>query len=314
MTRERVLVRGCTYENALNLGAGYIEEFERDYAGTRQLEEELYAKMFDDAEGATCKATEILRRPRPMRFVRTALAIDAAVTSRAGSDESGIQVGGVGLDGLGYVLKDLSGKHRAGAWAELALDAYFEYGCDCIVVETNKGGDLVAQNLRASADKRGVEVILLDKKEEPRHIPGTPIVGDKDKKRPGGVVYIREVYARGDKSDRAQPLSNAYEQKRIVHVTEEKFTELEEILTTWIPGPGRRSPDRLDALVHLMVELLKLGERKPDAKKNFAGIGALAAAVQGTPAPSVTAAPVLAVPGNLATLLGIGGDGGDGRI
>jgi phage terminase large subunit-like protein len=311
MSRERVLVRGCTYENVLNLGRGCIEEFERDYGGTRQLEEELYAKMFSDSEGATCKATDIIRRERPVRFVRTALAIDAAVTARAGSDESGIQVGGVGLDGLGYVLKDLSGKHRAGTWAELALDAYFEYGCDCIVVETNKGGDLVAQNLRASADKRGVEVIILDKKEEPRHIPGTL---SADKKRSGGVVYIREVYARGEKSDRAQPVSNAYEQKRIVHVTEEKFIELEEILTTWIPGPGRRSPDRLDALVHLMVELLKLGERKPDQKRNFAGIGALAAAVQGTPALSVTAAPVLAVPGNLATLLGVGGDIGGDRI
>lgn len=284
---KHVVVRGSTYENCLNLGRGYIEKIERKYGGTRQGEEELFARMFDDAEGATAKAAWIqkARRPRPDKYVRRALAVDVAVTARAGSDLSGIVLGGLGVDGQGYVLADFSGKHSPEEWATIVLDEYVRHKCDCVVVETNKGGDLVAQNLRAAADARKLSVIVLGKEEKPRHV--------------AGVVYIREVYARGEKADRAKPLSTAYERGRVSHV--ETFTELEELLTTWIPTPGKRSPDRLDATVHLMVELLGLNDEDVDPKQGFQGIGAVAAAIVKPAGPAKRS--------NVSRLLGWSGGG-----
>ena len=292
--RSRVL-RGSTYENAMNLGKGYIEKIERKYGGTRQGEEELFARMFEDAEGATAKQKwiEDRRRPKPAKFARCAIAVDVAVTARSGSDTTGIVVGGLGVDGQGYVLGDYSGKHSPGEWAGIVIKQYFAHGCDCLVIETNKGGDLVAQVLRAAASEQKIDVVVLGKTEKPRHVPG--------------VLYIREVYARGEKADRAKPLSTAYEKGRVSHVQGAKLEELEELLTTWIPTPGRRSPDRLDATVHLMVELLALNDEEPDAKIGFVGLGDVADAI---------AQPVRTASArrNIATLIGWGGGNGGGRI
>lgn len=260
MSRARLLVRGSTYENALNLGRGYIERIERKYGGTRQGEEELFARLFTDAEGATAKQEWIdkARRPRPDRFIRRCIGLDAAVTKRDGNDSTGLVVDGLGLDGQAYVLADKSGKYTPDEWGKIALDVYAAEQCDCIVVETNKGGDLITQNLRAAARGRQWQVIVLGKAERPRHIPKT--------------VYVREVYARGEKADRAKPLSTEYERGSISHVEGAKLEELEEILTTWIPTPGSRSPDRLDAHVHAIVELLGLNSNKPDPRGGFKGL------------------------------------------
>jgi len=276
--RRRILIRGSTYRNVLNLGRGYIEKIERKYGGTRQGDEELFAKMFDDAEGATAKQEWIdrARRPRPDRFVRRVVALDVATTSRAGSDQSGIVVAGLGVDEQAYILEDLTGKHTWDEWAKLVLDVYAREQCDCVVVETNKVGDGATQNLRAAARERKWSVIVLGKDEKPKpHMPG--------------VVYIREVYSRGEKADRAKPLSTAYERGQVSHVVGAKLDELEETLTTWVPVPGSRSPDRLDAEVHAVVEMLGLNEDKPDGRAGFVGLTEAGRQVAApTPATSLT--------------------------
>jgi phage terminase large subunit-like protein len=254
------LIRGNTYENALNLGRGYIEKIERRYGGTRQGEEELFAKMFDDAEGATAKQTwiEKTRRPRPEQFLRRVVSIDPAVTKKDGNDSTGIVVAGLGADRQGYVLADLTEKYTPDEWVKVVLDAYEREECDLIVVERNKAGDFPTQTIRSAARDRKCSVIVIGKKEKPRHMPG--------------VVYVREVYAQGEKADRARPLSTAYERGQISHVEGVKLADLEDILTTWVPVPGARSPDRLDALVHAMIELLDLNSNEPDLSVGHEGI------------------------------------------
>ncbi|MCL2724843.1 MAG: hypothetical protein FWD69_10450 [Polyangiaceae bacterium] len=283
MSRRRILITGSTYENALHLGQGYIERIERKYGGTRQGEEELFARMFNDADGATARAEWIdkARRHRPDRFVRRVVGLDVAVTKKDGSDNTGIVLDGLGVDGQAYAVADLSGKYTPDEWGRVVLDTYDAEQCDCVVVETNKGGDLVAQNLRAAARERGWSVIVLGKNERPRHVPK--------------VVYLREVFARGEKADRAKPLSTVYERGQVSHVIGANLEELEVILTTWVPVPGARSPDRLDAHVHAVVELLGLAENKPDAKKAFSGITQASKQITtATPAPSLSSALVTA--------------------
>lgn len=268
------VVRGTTHENALNLGDGYVDELTRKYGGTAKGREELLGEMLTESESALVKQVWIdrARRKAPETLKRRVVAIDPAVTARQGNDTTGIVDLGLGTDGQVYVFGDRSGKLAPSAWADIVLDLYTRNGCDCVVVETNKGGDLVTQNLRASATRRGLEVVVLAK--------------DAPARRTGGTVYVREVHARGAKEDRAQPLATAYERGLVSHVVGVELTELEDTLTTWEPSPGQRSPDRLDALVHGAVELLGLLSSRVDMSRGFVGLSEVAARVA-APRPSL---------------------------
>jgi hypothetical protein len=95
-----------------------------------------------------------------------------------------------------------------------------------------------------------------------------------------GVIFVREIYSRGTKEDRAQPVATAYEANRISHAMGVDLTELESTLTSWVPEPGARSPDDLDALVHVMIEILGLNDEHQDPRKNFDGLKKMSDALQ----------------------------------
>ncbi len=288
---KHVIVNGSMNENADNLGEGVVADLERKYAGTRSGREELGGEMLDDAENTIAEQAWIdkARRPRPHAFVRSGLGIDPAVTARKGSDRTGIIEAGLGADGQAYVVADESGKHAPHAWAAIVLNRYVNNGCDIIVVETNKGGDLLTQNLRAAANERGLAVVVVGKDERPM--------------RAAGVVNIKEVHSRGEKADRAKPLATAYERGRVSHVLGVDFTSLEETLTTWEPTPGARSPDDLDALTHIIGELLGLTNDAPDPAAGFKGLTEFSSALKKE------------IPASrIAAFLRGGGHGGGGRI
>ena len=92
------------------------------------------------------EATRIRKGAEPgMR--RIVVAIDPAVSVSETSDATGIIVAGIGDDGHGYVLEDLSGKYSPTEWATKAIAAYKRHEADRIIVEKNQGGDLVANTL-----------------------------------------------------------------------------------------------------------------------------------------------------------------------
>lgn len=292
--RRHVLVRGSTYENAMNLSVNYIEELEREYGKgasiTQRGREEVFGEMLSDSDAALVKQKWIddNRRERPKRFLRKVLGVDPAVTSRAGSDDTGIVLDGLAEDGQLCVLGDWTGKHDSPTWSGIVLRVYVDEGCDLIVVETNKGGNLLVHVLRAAASALGLTVVVVDDKWAPHVTPGT--------------VYVREIHSRGPKEDRAQPLATAYERNRVSHIRGVDLTKLEDTLTTWEPKPGERSPDGLDAHVHASGELLGFRENKPNAKKDFEGIAKLGDALLGNkPGPGVGT--------NLAAILGSGRGG-----
>jgi phage terminase large subunit-like protein len=281
-----VVVRGTTHENAANLGEGYVAEMERKFGGTLRGREELLGEMLTDAENALVKQEWIdgARRNTPTRVVRRVVSIDPAVTNRPGSDTTGIIEAGVGDDGQGYVFGDDTGKYDPQAWGTKVLDRYTRHDCDLVIAETNKGGALVTQNLRALAQERGLEVIVVGKDEKPSKV--------------AGKVFVKEVHARGSKDVRAEPVATSYERKRVSHVNGVDLSRLEETLTNYEPpadgtaAARRDSPGDLDALVHAMVELLDLSNNQPDLSKGFVGIGAVAKQITApmTSAPSVTRA------------------------
>jgi phage terminase large subunit-like protein len=257
-----VVVRGSTDENRDNLADQYLERMAARIGGTQREQEERFGRMLDDAANATARQAWIdaARRAMPPTLARRVVSIDPAITNTKGSDTTGLVDCGLGHDGQGYVIEDASGKMDQGVWAETALEWYVRKRCDLILAETNKGGQIIVHLLRVLAAGRGLEVIVIGKDERaPRHQPGK--------------VFVREIYARGSKAERAEPLGTAYERGRVSHVVGANLDKVETTLTTWEPDkPGADSPGDLDALVHAMVELLRLGDNEPDPRAAFGGI------------------------------------------
>ena len=220
------VTRGPTSANADNLAKGYVARLERRYAGTRLGRQELEAEMLDEAEGAlwNLQRLDALRAETAPDLVRVAVSVDPAVSTGPRSAETGIVVAGIASDGTGYVLADLSGRYRPEEWAGRAIAAFRAHGADRVVGETNNGGDLVEATLRAV----------------------------------DATVPFRAVTASRGKRVRAEPIAALYEQRRVRHVG--RLPGLEDQMVGWRPLDGGPSPDRVDALVWALTELM-LGER-----------------------------------------------------
>lgn len=257
-----VVVRGSMRENYAHLAPAAVRALIEEFEGTTAGREELDGEMSLEAAEAVTVTPELLRERRraaPARYLRRVISVDPATTSKAGSDTTGIADLGLGADRMAYVIADHSGRHTARVWGALVIDLYLGGRCDCVVVETNKGGELVAQNIRAEVGDKGIGVVVLGPNDvTPPHNPR--------------VIYVREVYARRDKSDRAKPVTTAYERGRVWHVAGANLASLETTLTTWVDGPRVVSPGDLDALVHGVVELLGLATQRVDHSKGVAGI------------------------------------------
>lgn len=227
LARPRVkIVRASTYDNLANLAPTFRDTILSQYEGTRIGRQELLAELLDDVEGALWSQAMLddHRRTTSPDFSRVTTAIDPAVTSGEDSDETGMIVAGRGIDGDCYILADRSCRLSPDAWARRAVGAHDEYEGDRIVGEANNGGDLVETVLRA-----------VD--------PAVP--------------YVKVNASRG-KRVRAEPVAALYEQGRVHHVG--SFPELEEQMVSWTPDSGE-SPDRLDALVWAVTDLM-LGEER----------------------------------------------------
>lgn len=82
------------------------------------------------------------------------------------------------------------------------------------------------------------------------------------------TVPVREVRASRGKWLRAEPVAALYAQGRVVHAR--RFPELEDEMCDFGPDglSGGRSPDRVDALVWALSELLLGGSGRPRVR-NF---------------------------------------------
>ena len=217
------VTRGSTYENRAHLAPGFLQEIERRYAKTRLGRQEIFGEILDDHPGALFQRADIeaarVRDAAPL--LRIVVAIDPAVSSGESSNETGIVVVGLGTDGHAYVLDDLSGRYTPYEWARKAVTAYHDKRADRVVAEKNQGGALVESNLRTV---------------DPR------------------IPYKGVTASRG-KQTRAEPIAALYEQGRVHHVG--YFAALEDQMVCWEPGaPGADSPDRVDALVWGITELV----------------------------------------------------------
>ncbi len=229
--KRTVITRGSTFDNSSNLAASFLANIRSKYEGTRLGRQELNAEVLDDVPGAlwTREMLDKTRRKRGDKLPdmqRVVVAIDPAGKSQEsavseGTADTGIVVTGLGVDGRGYILDDQTCSLSPNGWARRALAAYDLYSADCIVVETNQGGDMVKHTIHSV--------------------------------RPD--VSVREVTASRGKVTRAEPIAALYEQGRISHVG--TFAELEDqmVLFTPLGIAGNTTGDRVDALVWALTQI-----------------------------------------------------------
>lgn len=221
-----VVTFGESSENQHNLSEGFMESIEFVYHGSDLADQELKGKLRLDESGSLFRQAWINRNriSSAPPLSKICVAIDPSGTSKDSSCECGIIVAGMCSNRFGYVLKDLSKKDTPENWAKIAILAAEEYKCE-IIYEDNFGKDMIPT------------IIKLICKTLNKSVP-----------------KLTAVSASKDKALRAQPISALTQKGQIKFVG--NFPKLEQQLSTWEPGSGDKSPDRLDAFVWAMTHLL----------------------------------------------------------
>ncbi len=233
-----IQIVGSLFANIANLSDQYREFIVAKYAGTRMGRQEIDGEILDMIEGALVEIewineARVVEGSRPEPMVRIVIGVDPATTSGEKSDSTGIVVCGLGEDGDGYVIEDLTCKKSPKGWAEVVVDAFHRYHADLVVAETNQGGEMVERNIMAA---------------DPN-------------------VNYKGVHAKVGKKLRFEPVANLYEQRRIHHPADQRETnpegqanldqlEAQICAFTIDEYAGLDSPDDVDAEVYAMTELM----------------------------------------------------------
>jgi phage terminase large subunit-like protein len=225
-----VTTHATTMANAANLPPSFLEEVQRRYAGTRQGLQEIDGVLLADAEGALWTGDMIAACQRAVvpRLDRIVVAVDPAVSAHGTSDECGIVVVGAQMQGpvqdwRVWVLEDATvSSSSPTVWAEAAVAAFERHDAERLVAEVNQGGGLVETVIRQVSP----------------------------------LLPFKALHASKGKAMRAEPVAALYEQNRVYHAR--GLGKLEEQMTmmTTKGFQGRGSPDRVDALVWAIYELV----------------------------------------------------------
>ena len=225
-----VITNAPTEANRAYLAASFLDEVRSRYAGTRMGRQELDGLLLEDAEGAlwSAGALEASRLEVAPALNRVVVAVDPPVTGHGQSDECGIVVVGAITEGppqdwRAVVLEDASVSAASpDTWARAAIAALERHGAERLVAEVNQGGDLVETVIRQI---------------DP-------------------LVPYRAVRASRGKSARAEPVAALYEQGRVRHLRGLGALEDQMCRMTTRGYEGRGSPDRVDALVWALTDLM----------------------------------------------------------
>lgn len=176
-------------------------------------------------DGRVMPGLDTLRRHEHPPLRRVVIGVDPSGSDGTGGDCQGIVAVGLGTDEHGYVLDDASCRLSPEGWAQVVARLARDRSADRVVAERNFGGAMVEAVLRG-ADAR---------------LPVTLVTASR-----GKII-------------RAEPIAALYERGKVHHVGQ--FPDLEEQLTmtTTAGYQGSDSPDRMDALVWALSELMPGG-------------------------------------------------------
>lgn len=215
-------------DNVANLTEDFLAELkDLPERQRRRFYEGMYV---DEIDGAlwTYEVIEQARHPEGVArppLTRIVVGVDPSGASEETAGESnkiGIVVAGLGADGHGYVIEDATIAGGPAKWGRAVVDAYHRHDADSIIAETNFGGEMVRFVIK-TADEN---------------------------------VPVRLVTASRGKHVRAEPVSALYEQKRVHHLARMPMLEEQMCSFSTMGYQGEGSPDRADALVWALTELM----------------------------------------------------------
>jgi phage terminase large subunit-like protein len=220
-----VVTHARTIDNRANLGAGYIDTVTRLFGAKTFGRQELDGEILPQDEGALWRRCELenCRIDQCPPLERVVVGVDPPASAHG--DLCGIVAVGL-VDGpieapRCVVLADASmEKARPRDWAMRVDELARATNANCIVAEANNGGEMVRETLRAAAT----------------------------------YAPVRLVHASHSKRARAEPIAAAYQCGRIVHLGD--LRALEDQMCQFGAPDYRGSPDRVDALVWALSELL----------------------------------------------------------
>lgn len=249
---------GTMFDNPF-LSDSYKQAMIDKFGSGRLGKQELYGELLTDTPGAAwthkmiddCKMSfedfknklsqttleiserGVMRKSNKFEIIRCVVGVDPTVSDKPDGDECGIIIGCLASDGHVYILNDYSGQFTTYEWARQSLKALDDYDAGMILIEDNIGKATLIRNIRA-----------LD-----NHAP------------------IKPVGAYRGKIDRALPIAALYERGLVHHVMPRRnkdqtdsnfnyYSKLEDQMTHFTGNPKLKSPDRLDALVHCVQELM----------------------------------------------------------
>jgi phage terminase large subunit-like protein len=232
-----------TMANAANLAPGFFEAMEGLYGGTRRAAQELEGKLLE-AEGALFRLEDVERakslglayRPsgwlRPEGYLdvdgfgpveRVVVAVDPPAGTLSGRprDACAIVVAGAVGNRFGVLEDRTAAGLSPEGWGARVRRAVEDWKGARVVLETNQGGAMGEAVLRAC----------------------------------GLTGPVRRVHATTGKVARAEPVAALYEQGKVAHAAGLEALE-EELMGLGAEDAGGRSPDRADALVWAITELM----------------------------------------------------------
>lgn len=213
-------------ENIANQGEGYLDTLKNMSARMRKR---FLDGEFGDATPNALFSDENFDAYRVLDgklpdFVRVVVAVDPSGSGdvdNADNDAIGIVIAALGTDGNAYILEDCTVKAGPATWGNVATAAFDRHAADCVVGETNYGGEMVRFTIQTAR-------------------PQTP---------------YKPVTASRGKHVRAEPVSSLYEKGKVRHVGQ--FANLEDELTAFstMGYTGSGSPNRADAAIWAISEL-----------------------------------------------------------
>ncbi|MEM9786613.1 MAG: terminase family protein [Pseudomonadota bacterium] len=224
-----VMTHAPTQANRANLADGFLEEIEARYGGTSLGRQEIDGVLLADVDGALWSQEQVRALQAEVPDCdRVVVAIDPPGSSHKASDACGIVVAGVVMQGpvqdwRAFVIEDASVQGaRPTEWAKAAIAALHRHGADRLVAEVNQGGEMVEAVLR----------------------------------QVDPLVPYRSVHASKGKVARAEPVAALYEQGRVFHARGLGQLEDQMCQMTTKGFDGIGSPDRVDALVWALHDLM----------------------------------------------------------
>jgi phage terminase large subunit-like protein len=220
-----VETRGRTRDN-VHSAEDYRSAMAETYGETRLGRQELDGELFDEVAGAlwTREILDEARVSAPPELKRVVVGVDPPASAEG--DACGIVVCALGRDDKLYVLADCTvAGQRPEGWGRAVSRAAQAWGADRVVAEKNQGGEMV-----------GSVLLTVD-----------------------CAMPVKLVHAGTGKAARAEPVAAWFETGRAKLAG--RFPELEDQLAGLTygggyEGPGR-SPDRADAMVWAMNELMR---------------------------------------------------------